>query len=85
MPREMNMRLMVSGYSLSVFGVYYGPQADFKAEMAPLLEKLGTPSSTSISSQGWIETLTTYAYSSLTTPLNYDVVSFPLLPKIELH
>lgn len=77
MPLEMNMRLMVNSYSLSVMGVYYGSQADFKAEVAPLLKKLGTPSSTSITSQGWIDTLSTYAYGSLTTPLNYDVVSLP--------
>lgn len=75
MPSEMNLRLFVQSYSSSVTGVYYGSQANFKTEIAPLLEKLGTPTSTSTTSKGWLEMLSNFAYGSLTTPLDYDAVS----------
>jgi len=82
MPLELNMRLMVNSYSIQLMGVYYGSQADFKAEITPLLTKIGTPSSTSITTQGWIDSLNTYAYASLTVPLDYYQVrlisEFPL-------
>jgi len=73
-PLEMNMRLLLNAYSVSVLGVYYGSQEDFKVAVAPLLAKLGKPSSTSITTRGWIDTLSVYAYDPLTTPLNYDAV-----------
>jgi len=72
MPLVMNMRLMINSYSTSLLGVYYGTQAAFKEEIAPLLARLGKPSSTSIRSRTWIDGLSDYAYGSLTTPLNYD-------------
>lgn len=75
MPIEMNMRLFVQSYSTSVTGVYYGSQSDFNAEIAPLLKRLGTPTSTSITSEGWLEMQSNFAYGSLTTPLDYDAVS----------
>lgn len=66
---------MINSYSITLIGVYYGNQTAFKAEMAPLLVKLGKASSTSIQTQGWISGLSTYAYGSLTTPIDYDYVS----------
>ena len=73
-PKEMNMRLYVNPYSISVTGVYFGSQEKFKAEMAPLLEKLGKPRSTSITSRGWLDTLRVYAGDPLTQPVDYDSV-----------
>lgn len=74
-PSEMNMRMLVNSYTVNVLGVYYGNQDDFKAAMAPLLAKLGTPRSKTITTRGWIDTLSVYAYDPLATPLDYDQVS----------
>ena len=73
-PTELNMRLYINPYSITLIGVYYGSQADFKALMAPILTRLGSPRSTSITTRGWLDTLSVYAYQPLTTPLDYDVV-----------
>lgn len=77
-PPELNMRLMVNSYTISLIGVYYGSQDSFNATVTPLLAKLGKARSTSITTRGWIDTLNVYAYDPLTTPLDYDKVS-PIL------
>jgi FAD/FMN-containing dehydrogenase len=74
-PLELNLRLFVNPYSISVIGVYYGSQAEFKAAFVPLLAKLGIPRSTSISTRSWLDTLKVYAYDPLTQPIDYDNVS----------
>ena len=76
MPAEMNMRMLVNAYSFGLQGVYYGSQENFKKAIAPLLAKAPFTGGTGrISTMGWIDTLTNYAYASLSTPLDYDVVS----------
>ncbi|KAH8599583.1 hypothetical protein B0O99DRAFT_590161 [Bisporella sp. PMI_857] len=57
-PLELNLRLFVNPYSISVIGVYYGSQAEFKAAFVPLLAKLGIRE--------------VYAYDPLTQPIDYD-------------
>jgi len=84
MPLELNMRLMVNSYSISLMGVYYGTQEDFKTMIAPLITKIGTPSSTSITTQGWIDSLNTYAYASLTVPIDYYQVGIKSKISFEL-
>ncbi|CAG8954273.1 hypothetical protein HYFRA_00005893 [Hymenoscyphus fraxineus] len=71
-PPEMNLRIMINPYSVSLMGVYYGTQAAFQSAIQPFLTKIGV-SGGQVSQKGWIDTLTTYAYGSLSTPLNYDV------------
>ncbi|KAL2063766.1 hypothetical protein VTL71DRAFT_5571 [Oculimacula yallundae] len=74
MPAEMNVRMLINSNSFQLIGVYYGSQADFQKAIAPLLAKAPFSGVTGrIRSQGWIDTLTTYAYASLSTPLDYDV------------
>jgi len=76
MPSQMNMRFMVNPYSVTIMGVYYGSQEDFKAAVAPVLAKLGNPSSTSIRTRGWIQSLSDYAYDSLTTAIDFYQVGY---------
>lgn len=83
LPLEMNVRMLINGYSQSIMGVYYGNQTTFKALFAPTLAKLGKPTSTSITTKSWLDTLNTYAYTSLTQPINYDTVS--ALPQLYLQ
>lgn len=76
MPAEMNMRLFIYPYSVTLEGVYYGAKTDFQAAIEPVLSRLGMANATgAVSQKGYIETLENYAYASLTTPLDYDVVS----------
>lgn len=78
---EMNLRLLINAYSQGLQGVYYGNQTAFKTAIAPLLAKL--PAVTGqITTKGWIDTLSNYAYGSLTTPIDYDVVSLPSVLRI---
>ncbi|KAK0115650.1 hypothetical protein ONS96_014096 [Cadophora gregata f. sp. sojae] len=74
MPVEMNMRMFVNAYSFGLQGVYYGSQDNFKKAIAPLLAKAPfTGGNGQISTKGWIDTLSNYAYGSLSTGLDYDV------------
>ncbi len=77
MPAEMNMRMFINSYSFGLQGVYYGSQAAFRTAIAPLMAKAPfTGGNPQLSTKGWIDTLNNYAYGSLTTPLNYDTVSY---------
>lgn len=78
MPAEMNMRVFISPGGVQLEGVYYGTQSAFQAAISPLLSKIGNPSGSS-STMGWIQGLNNYAYMSLTTPIDYDVVSLDCL------
>lgn len=71
-PAEMNLRIMINRNSVALMGVYYGTQANFQTAIQPFLTKIGV-SGGQVSQKGWIDTLTGYAYGSLSTPLNYDV------------
>jgi FAD/FMN-containing dehydrogenase len=75
MPAEMNLRLFVTAGSLQLEGLYYGSQSAFQSAIAPFSQAIGG-ASWQTSTQGWIQSLNTYAYMSLTQPLNYDIVSF---------
>ncbi|KAF3079475.1 hypothetical protein TWF102_003626 [Orbilia oligospora] len=72
-PRELNLRFWVGVFNTQILGVYYGSRADFDTAIAPLLSKLGTPSSSSISVMNWLDTLNNYAYATMSPPLDYDV------------
>ncbi|KAK6524479.1 hypothetical protein TWF281_011387 [Arthrobotrys megalospora] len=72
-PRELNMRFWVGVFNTQILGVYYGSRTDFDAAIAPLLSKLGTPSSSSISVMNWIDSLNNYAYATMSPPIDYDV------------
>jgi len=75
MSKPMNLRLYVTPFDFSILGVYYGSQDDLEAELTPLLAQLGTPFGTNIATMGWLDALSNYAYSSLTIPFDYNVVS----------
>lgn len=77
MPLEMNMRVFISPGGVQLEGVYYGSQSAFQAAISPILSKIGNPYGSS-STMGWIQALNNYAYMSLSTPIDYDVVSLPL-------
>ena len=78
MPAEMNMRFEVytsmGTSTTSLRGVYYGAEAAFQTAIAPLLAELGSPASTNVTTEGWIDTLLANANTPLETPLDYDVV-----------
>lgn len=76
MPAEMNMRLFVSPGSFNLEGVYYGSQSAFKSAVQPLLTQLGI-SYGQVQTMDWIAGLSNYAYMSLSTPIDYDVVCWP--------
>ncbi|KAH8732342.1 hypothetical protein GQ44DRAFT_745576 [Phaeosphaeriaceae sp. PMI808] len=65
-PPELNMRLFVGQNQL--LGVYYGSRTEFDKVMSPLLKKLGITASGTISTKGWLDTLTNYAYGQLQQP-----------------
>lgn len=71
-PAELNMRVLCNSGQNQLVGVYYGLQADFTKFMSPLLSQLGNPRG-SIRNTSWIDALSTYAYGSLTVPLDYHV------------
>ncbi|KAH7336607.1 glucooligosaccharide oxidase [Rhexocercosporidium sp. MPI-PUGE-AT-0058] len=74
MPAEMNMRMLINANSFALLGVYYGSQDNFKKAIAPLLAQAPFAGvNGQISTMGWLDTLTNYAYASLSTPLDYDV------------
>lgn len=75
MAPEMNMRLYVSSFVFSLQGVYYGDQDAFEAEIDPLLDAFGTGLGGTVQTMGWIDMLENYAYGTLVTPLDYDLVS----------
>lgn len=76
MPAEMNMRVFISPGGVQLEGVYYGSQSAFQSAISPLLSKIGNPGGSS-SNMGWIQALSNYAYMSMTTPIDYDIVSTP--------
>ncbi|PIL24496.1 hypothetical protein GSI_14251 [Ganoderma sinense ZZ0214-1] len=60
-----------SGVVFSVSGVYYGvDEATVNSTFAPLLEKLGTPTSTSLQKQDWITSVLYLAGVNTTAQLN---------------
>ncbi|KAK2763247.1 hypothetical protein FQN54_009883 [Arachnomyces sp. PD_36] len=68
-PSEMNLR-MFSNLDMTVFtGVYYGTVEEMGAEMAPFIEKIGTPANVTNSTVGWIESLLTYSNGPLDEPI----------------
>ncbi|CZS98805.1 related to reticuline oxidase precursor; berberine bridge enzyme [Rhynchosporium agropyri] len=74
MPSEMNMRMSIdSRYPYQQLeGVYYGSQEDFSKAIAPLLAKAPFSGGFGFNrTAGWIDTLTTFAYSNLSTPLDF--------------
>lgn len=76
MPAEMNMRLFVYPTTVTLEGVYYGTKDAFQDAIQPVLDQLGYANATgTVSEKGYIETLENYAYASMTSPLDYDVVS----------
>lgn len=77
MPAEMNMRVFISPGGVQLEGVYYGSQSAFQSAISPLLSKIGNPGGSG-SNMGWIQALNNYAYMSLTTPIDYDIVSIPM-------
>ena len=80
MPAEMNLRLFVTASTLQLEGLYYGSVSAFNSAIQPLSNAIGGLS-WSTSTQGWIQSLNSYAYMSLTQPLNYDIVSALFYPK----
>jgi hypothetical protein len=71
-PMELNMRTFVPK---QLTGVYYGNRTRFDALMNPLIAKLNVSSSVkgaTISTKGWIDTLTAFAFSPLPQPEIYD-------------
>lgn len=73
MPSAMNMRAYVTSYGTTLEGTYYGDTATFQTLIKPVLTSLGAGNAYgSVQTQDWITSLTTYAYGSLTTPINYD-------------
>lgn len=72
MPNEMNLRLFVSPGSFNLEGVFYGSQSAFNSAIQPLLSQLGL-SYGQVSTQGWIQGLSNYAYMPLSTSIDYDI------------
>lgn len=76
MPAEMNLRVFLNTNGFILSGVYYGTQENFRSAIAPLLSKppfAGVDGQ--VSTMGWIDALTNYAYAPMVTALDYDVVS----------
>ncbi|KAF2687499.1 Glucooligosaccharide oxidase [Lentithecium fluviatile CBS 122367] len=69
-PLEMNMRLFLASYT-TLSGVYYGSRADFDKIMQPLLSKTGI-SGGQITTNTWINTLSSFAYGPLQQATPYD-------------
>jgi hypothetical protein len=69
-PKELNMRLFLSGFT-TFSGVYYGTRSDFDKIMAPLLSKMGL-SSGQISTNTWLNTLTSFSNGPLPQTKPYD-------------
>jgi hypothetical protein len=71
-PPELNMRLFLSSFT-TFSGVYYGTRADFDKIMQPLLQKmgLGNPGG-SVSTNGWLNTLTSFSNGPLEQAKVYD-------------
>ncbi|KAF4635639.1 hypothetical protein G7Y89_g2458 [Cudoniella acicularis] len=78
MPAEMNARIFISPGGVQLEGVYIGSQSAFQSAIQPLLNKVGNPSG-QVSTKGYIDALSNYAYMSLTTPLDYDIFSKSLM------
>ena len=70
-PAELNMRVLCNSYQNQLLGVYYGSTTNFKAAIQPLLKELNITGG-SVKNTSWIDMLSTYAYGSLTVPLDYD-------------
>lgn len=68
-PPELNMRLFVGRNQL--MGVYYGNRSEFDKVMSPLLKQLGINNGGTVSTKGWLDTLTNYAYGQLQQPEVY--------------
>ncbi|EOA82713.1 uncharacterized protein SETTUDRAFT_173389 [Exserohilum turcica Et28A] len=69
-PAELDMRLFVPK---QLTGVYHGSRANFDKIMAPLLAKLNVPASSgTVSTKGWIDTLTAFAFGPLQQAEIYD-------------
>ena len=69
-PAEMNLRILLNGYSLTLNGVYYGNQSSFSTATSQLFSAMGVSGSPSQSD--WISGLTTFAYGQLSTSFDYD-------------
>jgi hypothetical protein len=70
-PMEMNMRLFLASFP-TLSGVYYGSRADFDKVMAPLIKAAGITSNVQISTNTWINTLSSFAYGPLQQATPYD-------------
>ena len=71
-PPELNMRLFLASYT-TLSGVYYGSQANFNAIMSPLLQKMGLGGSFgTVSTNGWLNTLTQFSNGPLPQATVYD-------------
>jgi FAD/FMN-containing dehydrogenase len=70
-PPEMNMRLFLASFP-TLSGVYYGSRADFDKVMAPLVKAAGITSNVQISTNTWINTLSSFAYGPLPQATPYD-------------
>lgn len=64
------MRLFLSGFT-TFSGVYYGTRADYDKLMNPLLAKMGI-SSGSVSTNSWLNTLTSFSNGPLKQVTPYD-------------
>ncbi len=71
-PPELNMRVLCNSYQNQLIGVYYGLAADFKKAINPLLTELAITGG-STRNTSWIDVLSTYAYGSLTVPIDHSV------------
>lgn len=69
-PPELNMRFFLAG-GTTLSGVYYGSRADYDKLMNPLLQKLGISGGT-VTANGWINTLSNFAYGPLEQAKPYD-------------
>jgi hypothetical protein len=72
-PPELNMRLFLSAFT-TFSGVYYGTRADFDKIMTPLLKSMGisTGGFSSVTTNTWLNTLTSFSNGALEQPANYD-------------
>ena len=70
--RKLGFGMYMDGQGFSVSGTYFGDQNTFTTKIAPeLLRTLPTPSSSSIKSVGWIQSLTLLdGSSSIITPVH---------------
>jgi hypothetical protein len=69
-PPELNMRLFLSGFT-TFSGVYYGTRADYDKLITPLLQQMGI-SSGSVSTNTWLNTLTSFSNGPLKQSTPYD-------------